>query len=418
MKWGWLARLRFIKNAFASTKHEMLISLGMILALTGVLSVIFYIAERIAQPDVYTNYWDALVWAYSRYMEGGDGVFDGAPVTVVGKIIAYLLGWVGIAIVAVPAGLIGSAFMDAITEQKHDEELNRVRMRLQKAFSPSLARRVNDYLREKGDEGSTYMVPMCKSIVDLQVKYHLDTASILEACDRFPEFSLANMASVQTEAESPVDRLVVLKRWLNTSYGCCIDRGSKVTIVVTSAHVELATEWFGYYLAEFGGFNFICRSQEEDPENAASYYNMKDKPDDVQQQDFYRDLKRLSQGDDKWNIYLLHRVTNISKGGNHIHFSSSMREGKECTVVDRQKYQAIKDAIVEMFADYDFNFSSEDSDRFALTKNNVAYRLQRDGVSCDSFTIRLGAHIMAKHTFRSLIAYRMAEQIKMHIETK
>jgi hypothetical protein len=95
-----------------------------------------------------------------------------------------------------------------------------------------------------------------------------------------------------------------------------------------------------------------------------------------------------------------------------------MREGKECTVVDRQKYQAIKDAIVEMFADYDFSFSSEDSDRFALTKNNVAYRLQRDGVSCDSFTIRLGAHIMAKHTFRSLIAYRMAEQIKMHIETK
>jgi voltage-gated potassium channel len=254
------------------------------------------------------------------------------------------------------------------------------------------------------------MAPLCEPIAELQVKYHLDTKDILEACETFPEFCLANMASIQTEAENPVDRLVVLNRCLNTSYGCCIDRGSKVTIVVTSAHVELATEWFGYYLAQFGGFNFICRSIESDTDNS-SYYNMKDNTDDKQQQDFYRDLKLLSQGEGHWNIYLLHQVTNINKGGNHIHFSSSMRDGKEPTIVDSPKYQALKEAIVAMFADYDFNFSSEDSDRYPFSENNIAYRLRQDSAECDSFTIRIGAHLMAKHTSRSLFAYRMAESI-------
>ena len=412
-----LNRMLFIKKAFQTTKDEMLISLGIILVLTGILSVVFYIAESIAQPDVYRNYWDALVWAYTRYMEGGDGVFEGGPVTVVGKVIASLLGIIGIAIVAIPAGMVGSGFMDAMSADKRQAELNKFRTRLQKSFSPSLARRVNDYRREKGLEGKFYMAPLCEPVAELQVKYHLDTKDILEACETFPEFCMANMASIQTEVENPVDRLVVLNRCLNTSYGCCIDRGSKVTIVVTSAHVELATEWFGYYLAQFGGFNFICRSLESDAENSSSYYNMQDNPDDKQQQDFYRDLKQLSQGEGRWNIYLLQQVTNINKGGNHIHFASSMREGKESTILDSQKYQALKEAIVTMFADYDFKFSSEESERFPLVKTNIAYRLRQDGVQCNSFTFRIGAHIMAKHTFRSLIAYRIAETINQTLET-
>ena len=412
-----LNRMLFIKKAFQTTKDEMLISLGIILVLTGILSIVFYIVESIAQPDVYRNFWDALVWAYTRYMEGGDGVFDGGPVTVVGKVIASLLGIIGIAIVAIPAGMVGSGFMDAMSADKRQAELNKFRTRLQKSFSPSLARRVNDYRREKGLEGKFYMAPLCEPVAELQVKYHLDTKDILEACETFPEFCMANMASIQTEVENPVDRLVVLNRCLNTSYGCCIDRGSKVTIVVTSAHVELATEWFGYYLAQFGGFNFICRSLESDAENSSSYYNMQDNPDDKQQQDFYRDLKQLSQGEGRWNIYLLQQVTNINKGGNHIHFASSMREGKESTILDSQKYQALKEAIVTMFADYDFKFSSEESERFPLVKTNIAYRLRQDGVQCNSFTCRIGAHIMAKHTFRSLIAYRIAETINQTLET-
>lgn len=407
----------FFYKGLQYANAQMWVSLQVLVVLTGVLAVVLYFVEHTAQPDVYTNLWDSVVWSFMAYL-GNPGKFAcGDPVTFVGRIIWIIISLLKIALFAVPAGLIANGFRHAMAVDEHKAKLNKFRMRLQKSFSPSLARRVNDYRREKGLEGKFYMAPLCEPIAELQVKYHLDTKDILEACETFPEFCMANMASIQTEVENPVDRLVVLNRCLNTSYGCCIDRRSKVTIVVTSAHVELATEWFGYYLAQFGGFNFICRSIESDAENSSSYYNMQDNPDDKQQQDFYRDLKQLSQGDGHWNIYLLHQVTNINKSGNHIHFASSMREGKEPTIVDSQKYQALKEAIVTMFADYDFKFSSEESERFPLAKTNIAYRLRQDGMQCNSFTFRIGAHIMAKHTFRSLIAYRIAETINQTLET-
>ena len=407
----------FFYKGLQYANAQMWVSLQVLVVLTGVLAVVLYFVEHTAQPDVYTNLWDSVVWSFMAYL-GNPGKFAcGDPITFAGRIIWIIISLLKIVLFAVPAGLVANGFRHAMAVDEHKEKLNKFRTRLQKSFSPSLARRVNDYRREKGLEGKFYIAPLCEPIAELQVKYHLDTKDILEACETFPEFCLANMASIQTEAENPVDRLVVLNRCLNTSYGCCIDRGSQVTIVVTSAHVELATEWFGYYLAQFGGFNFICRSLASDAENSSSFYNMQDNMDDKQQQDFYRDLKQLSQGEGHWNIYLLHQVTNINKAGNHIHFSSSMRDGNDSTIADSQKYQALKEAIVAMFADYDFKFSSEESDRFPLTKTNIAYRLRQDGVQCNSFTFRIGAHIMAKHTFRSLIAYRIAETINQTLET-
>ena len=56
-------RLRFIRKAFSTIKDEMLISLGIIIVLTGILSILFFVAERIAQPDVFADYGDAIVWA-------------------------------------------------------------------------------------------------------------------------------------------------------------------------------------------------------------------------------------------------------------------------------------------------------------------------------------------------------------------
>lgn len=415
---NYLKGFRFFFKGLKLCKHEIWVSIQVLIVLTLLFSALLYMVEHLAQPDVYTNFWDNLLWSFLTFLDNvPESVIIHNPITAVGKVLWAVISLLKIALFAVPTGLIANGFSEAVEQDKHQEELHKFRTRLQKSFSPTLARRVNDYRREKGLAGKFYMAPLCEPIAELQVKYHLDTKDILEACEMFPEFCLANMASIQTEAENPVDRLVVLNRCLNTSYGCCIDRGSQVTIVVTSAHVELATEWFGYYLAQFGGFNFICRSLESNAENSSSYYNMQDNPNDKQQQDFYCDLKQLSQGDGHWNIYLLHRVTNINLRGNHIHFASSMRDGKEPTIVDSQKYQALKEAIVEMFADYNFKFSSEESAQFPLIKTNIAYRLRQDGVEGNSFTFRIGAHIMAKNTFRSLIAYRIAETINQTLET-
>lgn len=105
--------IKLFGKAFANTKHEMLVSMALVAALSVVLSLVFYVVEHVAQPDVFDTWWSCVVWACSRYIEGGDGVFDGGPVTIIGRTIAFSLGFVGIALVAIPAGLIGSGFMDA-----------------------------------------------------------------------------------------------------------------------------------------------------------------------------------------------------------------------------------------------------------------------------------------------------------------
>lgn len=409
----------FFYKALQSARTQMWISLQVLLVITGILAVVLYFVEHAAQPHVYTNLWDSMVWSLMAYL-GNPGKFAcGDPITIFGRIIWIIICLLKIALFAVPAGLIANGFRQAMEEDKRKRYLESLRMRLTKAFSRKPARRINDYRLEKGESDKFYITPTYESIIQLQVKYQLDTKDILEACKKFPEFRLANMASIQTEAENPVDRLVTLySPNQNRPYGCCINRNSKITIVATSAYAELPTEWFSYYLAMFGGFNYIGRSVVEDIDNAHSYYNMQDHTDDAHQQLFYNDLKLLTQGDDHWTIYLLQQVTNSTKGGNHIQFSSSMRDGKEPTICDETTYNLLKQSIVKMFEDYNFNFSAEESVRFPLTKNNIAYRLRKDGVNDNSFTLRIGAHIMAKHTFRELIAYRIAENINTVLSGK
>ena len=96
---GQINELKGFCKAFANTRHEMLISLMALFLITFGLSMVFFLTEHIMQPDVFDSYWSCLAWAYSRYIEGGDGVFNGAPVTIVGRTIAFLLGVIGIAIV-------------------------------------------------------------------------------------------------------------------------------------------------------------------------------------------------------------------------------------------------------------------------------------------------------------------------------
>ena len=110
-------------KAIANTKHEMWVSLQVLVVITIILSVILFVVENMAQPDVYTNVWDSCLWAFMSYI-GDPGHFaEFAPVTLVGRVIAVLIGIIGIAIFAVPAGLIGSGFMDAIAEDRKEQQL-------------------------------------------------------------------------------------------------------------------------------------------------------------------------------------------------------------------------------------------------------------------------------------------------------
>lgn len=71
------------------------------------------------EPDTFETFFDAIYWATVSLTTVGYG--DIYPVTTTGKIITMISSVFGIAIVALPAGVITAGYMDAISNEKGDK---------------------------------------------------------------------------------------------------------------------------------------------------------------------------------------------------------------------------------------------------------------------------------------------------------
>ena len=72
------------------------------------------------EPDSFGNYFDAIYWATVSLTTMGYG--DIYPVTAAGRVVTMISSIMGIAIVAMPAGIITSGFMDELNKQKKESE--------------------------------------------------------------------------------------------------------------------------------------------------------------------------------------------------------------------------------------------------------------------------------------------------------
>ena len=439
-------RLRFIRKAFSTTKNEMLISLCIIIVLTCILSLIFLTVERIAQPDVFADYGDAIVWAYTRYMEGGDSVFEGGPVTVVGKVIASLLGIIGIAIVAIPAGLVGSGFMDAIAEEKREKELAELRHRMLKQFPRFVSPAFNSYC--KTQEASTdwekaRFTTRAQLMSRFQTRLGMDFKDIADVCTRYPEFSLRDIAEERSDEENPQSVFWIELLPKNRPYGCFINRGSRVTIMVTNGFEDMGTSWFGYHVALLGGFNFICKNQEVDPDDLDSYYALtpevtyekrteayylSDKKQYKHQLDiirqtqtareaFFGDLQPLL-GEEHWVINL---QTTIKSSHNpvDIHFVYDNREHNHPSVNQVSDVEQMIATFQTAFQQAPFDNGTpmlvQQSDKFSLSKNNIAYKLREQNEKTNMLHIRIASSLinidLRRSVIMGVIAHILHEQL-------
>ena len=84
-------------------------------------SDLMYNIESEAQPEAFSNAFDALWWAVATLTTVGYG--DIYPVTVLGKLLSAVIALLGIGLVAIPTGIISSGFMECIdkTGAKDDE---------------------------------------------------------------------------------------------------------------------------------------------------------------------------------------------------------------------------------------------------------------------------------------------------------
>ena len=240
----YMKAFKILSKALQSKKDEMMVSLQFLAIVTLILSFILFFVENEAQPEVYNNGWRSVVWSFVQYIGDPGNFADTPPITFTGRIIACIIGILGIAIFAVPAGLIGSGFSDAMEEDSKSEELK------------NNAYRINEFMLVKSIKRAGVFFPAKNiSMGDLQYELGLSDTEIIKAVSNSKNLRLKNLANAISSGPK-TDMIVVNQFYVNTEYGSHVDRGSSVTIVNPLGRGDNGLSYFDWHIAQIGGFNY------------------------------------------------------------------------------------------------------------------------------------------------------------------
>ena len=113
---AYMKAAKIITNVFRTRVNELLLSLVLTLFLVVIASCMVYFAEHQAQPDKFSSIPATVWWAVVTLTTVGYG--DIIPITTAGKICASIILLAGVAMLALPAGIITSGFLDEMAKVK------------------------------------------------------------------------------------------------------------------------------------------------------------------------------------------------------------------------------------------------------------------------------------------------------------
>lgn len=108
--------IKMILGIFKRTKESLLFVCGIAAGYVLISALVVFNVE----PNTFGNYFDAVYWATVSLTTMGYG--DIYPVTVAGKIVTMISSFMGIAIVALPAGIITTGLMEELNEHKESTQ--------------------------------------------------------------------------------------------------------------------------------------------------------------------------------------------------------------------------------------------------------------------------------------------------------
>ncbi len=103
-----------ITNVLYDKRNQLLSSVGLILIFMMATSLCMYSLEHDAQPEQFSNAFSGIWWAVSTLLTVGYG--DIYPITVPGKIMAIIITFLGVGMVAIPTGIISAGFVEQYTK--------------------------------------------------------------------------------------------------------------------------------------------------------------------------------------------------------------------------------------------------------------------------------------------------------------
>ncbi|GIV37462.1 MAG: hypothetical protein KatS3mg032_1841 [Cyclobacteriaceae bacterium] len=108
----YMQAMSIFRQVIKERKEQLVLSFVFILFVLIIISFFMYYAERQAQPDKFGSIPDAMWWGMATLTTVGYG--DVVPITPLGKFLGGLFAISGVAILALPAGILSSGFFELL----------------------------------------------------------------------------------------------------------------------------------------------------------------------------------------------------------------------------------------------------------------------------------------------------------------
>lgn len=396
-----------LSDSIREKRNELMVSMQFLVIITFILSIMLYVYEHDAQPEVYDNGVRSVLWSFAQYI-GDPGQFaDTPPITFPGRVIACIIGVLGIAIVAVPAGILGAGFTEAIERKAKEKEMAENAEKLRLSFERKLDRPTG-----------FQTVPPFHPIPHIQARQAMTADEIISTVNETDGFRLVNLASTIPIDKNPIDRLAVEHYAFNRPYGLCIDRGSKVTVIAPASFIDACTGFYAYYLAKIGGFNYISREFGCVAPYRSFYVVNDDANEEAGFEEYVDDLKKLTSRPGAWTLTSL-----VASGAMEpeydtaFHFGTGSPKGDESVgnlVADKERFRQFYDHVAATL--FEATGLKSDAGRYHNTasKNNLMRKLP-EFAQANHIILRTAWSAMLWNPQRIEIATIIAEAVNKYI---
>lgn len=102
--------LQLMAQVVQRKRHELTISLMLMLVMLILASSLMYVVEHEQQPEAFSSIPATMWWAVATLTTVGYG--DVTPVTAIGKVLGALIAIIGIGLFALPAGIVAAGFVE------------------------------------------------------------------------------------------------------------------------------------------------------------------------------------------------------------------------------------------------------------------------------------------------------------------
>ncbi len=400
-------------QAFIKTKSQLWNVLIILTIIILTLSLIFYIAEHFAQPKVYKHYTSSLLWTFVKLIQDPGEMAPPKPITITGRIVANFVGLAGIALFALPAGIIGSGFISAMDDEKQKVELI------------DNAKHINELMLMKSvKREGLYWPAKNLSLGDIKLALGLSEGEILKAGNKARNLRVKNLAAAIKEGPQN-DMLVINQFYTNTPYGSHVERRSSVTIVNPVGESDNGLSYFDWHIAQLGGFNYVANEffsrQIINEDKRYNFYTVDEETESCPSfQKFVEDITR-GRGENDWIIVIAGEQTVKNITDFHFEFGGENGETSfdfpECITHDHVMLKQLFDDFSKTMEEKVGLKTDAHQVQPKLNENNITRYIQAR-TKANVLLITVSYNLMVFEKSVQSAIYNFADVLNRNLETR